>query len=252
MKIACVIPARLKSSRFPKKVLALLQGKPVIQWVWEAALRTKLFETVVFAIDAAETAACIDNFKGKYYLTDEGCLTGTDRLIELQQRRLIEADIWVNWQGDEPFLHKAMIQDLLQSCGKDGSDVWTLKKKITHSADVHSPHIPKVVTDEQGFALYFSRSPIPYYRDPLPESQKIYSKHIGIYAYAAAALKKIAALPPGKLEKAESLEQLRYLENGLKVRVHETQYEGFGIDLPEHLVKAEEYILKTSFASELS
>lgn len=232
-----MIPARLGSTRFPKKILALLKGKALIQWVWEAATQISCFDDVVFAIDAEETAALIRSFGGKYYFTSEHCLSGTDRLVELMQH--IDADIYVNWQGDEPFIHQQMIDDLLQTAGEDESDVWTLKKKIDSLETQLSPHTPKVVTDALGYALYFSRATIPYYRDPSLEMDQIYFKHIGIYAYSRAGLAKIAKLPLCPLEEVEKLEQLRFLYYGLKIRVHETRYEVLGIDLPEHLAKAE-------------
>ncbi len=236
-KVVCVIPARLKSTRFPKKVLALLKGRPLIQWLREAACRVPLFDQVIFAIDAEETAETIRSFGGKYSMTSEHCPSGTDRLAELLEK--LDGDIFVNWQADEPFIHQKMIDDLLQSAQADGSDVWTLKKRVFDAETQLSPHSPKVVCDVNGYALYFSRSPIPFYRDHRPEKDKIYFKHIGIYAFSREGLGKIARLPPCLLEEAEQLEQLRYLYNGLKVRVHETHYEVLGIDLPEHLARAE-------------
>lgn len=236
-KVVCVIPARLKSTRFPKKVLALLKNKPVIQWVWEAASRVPIFDHVTFAIDAEETAETIRGFGGRYEFTSETCPSGTDRLIELLGK--VEGDIFVNWQGDEPFIHQKMIEDLLQSAHDDQSDVWTLKKRLFDSEMQQSKHVCKVVTDAEGYALYFSRSLIPHYRDERPEEDKIYFKHIGIYAYSKEGLSKIGQLKPCAIEEAEQLEQLRFLYNGLKVRVHETHYEVVGIDLPEHLTKAE-------------
>lgn len=240
-KIACIIPARLKSSRFPQKILALLAGKPLIQRVWEAAKTVPLFNTVVFAIDAPETAAVIESFGGTYFMTSPDAPSGTMRLAELQASGHINADIFVNWQADEPFIHQALIEDLLQTVEKKDADVWTLKKKILDPLQITSPHIPKVITDEKGYALYFSRSPIPHnFRDDLPLIQP-YFKHIGIYAYTSSALKQISQFVPSPLEKIEYLEQLTFLHYGLKIRVHETIHEVFGIDLPEHLVKAESH-----------
>lgn len=223
-------------------MLVKLKGKPLLQWVWEAANSTGLFHTVAFAIDSEETASLIKTFGGKYYMTAESCLSGTERLVELEKRKVIEADIWVNWQGDEPFINKQMIQSLLQSCQKEKSDVWTLKKRIRKHDEINNPHVAKLVTDAKGFALYFSRSTIPYYRDPKEEDQKIFFKHIGIYAFTPDALQKIGALEPCEIEQAEQLEQLRFLYNNLRVRVHETDHDVFGIDLPEHLAKAEAYL----------
>jgi 3-deoxy-manno-octulosonate cytidylyltransferase (CMP-KDO synthetase) len=238
-KIACVIPARLKSTRFPKKMLSTLGNKPLLQWVWEAAKKVPLFDFVSFAIDAEETAELIKSFGGSYFMTSFDCLTGTDRLVELMQKKKISADIWVNWQGDDPFITPQMISDLLQSCEKNNADVWTLKKRIALKEEINNPHIPKVVCNEEGYALCFSRSTIPYYRDFTPEEKKIYYKHIGVYAFTTKALKKIPTLTPSYLEQAEQLEQYRFLSHGLKVLVHETQEESFGIDLPEHLAMAE-------------
>ena len=237
-KIACVIPARLKSTRFPRKMLAMLRDKPLLQWVWESAKKVSFFDEVVFAIDSEEVAQMITCFGGKYLMTSEHCANGTERLVELLKRGLLDADIWVNWQGDEPFIHEEMIRDLLQSC-KETGDIWTLKKKIIHLEEATNPHIAKIVCDQSGHALYFSRNQIPYYRDITDPSQKVFYKHIGLYAFTREALRKISSLKPCEIENAEELEQLRFLYHNLRVRVHETQYEVFGIDLPEHLVKAE-------------
>lgn len=241
-KIACIIPARLKSTRFPRKMLANLSGKPLIQWVWEAAIKVPLFDTVAFAIDAEETASVIRSFRGKYYMTSEECPTGTDRLIELMHRGEIDADIWVNWQGDEPFISLQMIHDLLDFCDREESDIWTLKKRIIKTEDILSPNIPKVVCDAEGAALYFSRCAIPYHRDSSQETERVYYKHIGMYAFTKQALQKILSLKPCYLEEAEKLEQLRFLYYGLRIQVRETLEEVFGIDLPEHLAKAEAYV----------
>ncbi|QVL57604.1 MAG: 3-deoxy-manno-octulosonate cytidylyltransferase [Simkaniaceae bacterium] len=235
MKTICIIPARLASSRFPKKVLAILGEKPMLQWVWEAASSAEMFDEVAFAIDDHETARLIDSFDGKYHMTSPECLSGTDRLIELQEKGKISGDIWVNWQGDEPFIHKEMIENLLQSIDQD-FDVWSLRKEIENEEEIDDPNIVKVVTDYQDRALYFSRAPIPYDRDGLENIT--YYKHIGIYAYTSEALKEISTFTPSRLELAEGLEQLRFLENGLDLQVHETAHESLGIDVPEDLARA--------------
>ncbi len=244
-KIICVIPARLQSSRFPRKVLADLAGRPLLQWVWEAACKTGFFDQVIVAVDAEETADIVRGFGGHAEMTAVACLNGTERLIELVQGGRIQGDIFVNWQGDEPFIDSVMIGDLLQSCRKLDSDIWTLKKKITDISKVLSPHTPKVVTDAAGRALLFSRSPIPYYRDMRAESEKVFYKHVGIYAFTREALLQIARLPLCPIEDAEQLEQLRWIYNGLRIQVHETQKEVSGIDLPEHLVAAREIVEKS-------
>lgn len=235
MKIVCVIPARLDSSRFPKKVLAMLGEKPMLQWVWEAASSVDLFDDVAFAIDDSETARLIDSFEGKHFMTSPDCPSGTDRLIELQSEGKMQGDIWVNWQGDEPFIHQEMIENLLQTTDET-YDIWSLRKEIEREEDIEDPNIVKVVTDPQDRALYFSRSPIPYDRDGLEDVT--YYKHVGIYAYTTDALKQISTLSPSLLERAEGLEQLRFLENGMNIQVHETAHESLGIDIPEDLARA--------------
>ena len=240
-QIICVIPARLDSTRFPKKILANLSGKSLIRWAWEGANRTELFDKVVIAIDDLETARVIDSFKGHWIMTDKRCLTGTERLLELQKKGVVEGDIWVNWQADEPFLSQQIIKNLLQTCHDCSADIWTLKTKIVKEEEILDPNVCKVVCDQRGHALYFSRSPIPYRRDN--KEVTIY-RHIGLYAYSAEALRKIQGMKPCPIEQAESLEQLRFLFNGLKIQVHETQHDSLGIDLPKHLVAAEEYLKK--------
>jgi 3-deoxy-manno-octulosonate cytidylyltransferase (CMP-KDO synthetase) len=241
-KIACVIPARLKSTRFPKKMLATLKDKPLLEWVWERARKVSCFDEVVFAIDAEETAKLIRSFGGKYFMTSENCTNGTERLIELLEKNLVTADIWVNWQGDEPFINEQMICDLLQSCDREDSDIWTLKKKIVKIEEALNPHIAKIVCDHRGYALYFSRSMIPYYRDVTDSTQKSFYKHVGLYAFTPDSLRKISHLQLCAIEGAEQLEQLRFLYHNLRIRVHETQYEVLGIDLPEHLALAEAHL----------
>jgi 3-deoxy-manno-octulosonate cytidylyltransferase (CMP-KDO synthetase) len=243
-KIACIIPARLKSTRFPRKMLSMLKDKPLLEWVWNAARKVPLFDEIVFAVDSHETANLIQTFGGRSIMTSESCANGTERLIELLEKNLVDADIWVNWQGDEPFINEQMIRDLLQS-SNDNSDLWTLKKKITNPDDATNPQIAKVVCDHEGYALYFSRSQIPYYRDATPT--KTFYKHVGLYAFTPASLRKISQLPPCESERAEQLEQLRFLHHRLRVRVHETQHDVFGIDLPEHLALAEARLNQEAF-----
>lgn len=241
-KIACVIPARLNSSRFPRKILASLHGKPLLQWAWEAATKVPLFSSVTIAIDSEETAEVVRSFGGNYRMTSPECPNGTMRLCDLIKKYPTDGDIFVCWQGDEPFLNEEMIQELLQSADQDAADIWTLKKKITDLKLAASPHTCKVVTDHQGYALYFSRSLIPFHRDSAPS---YYEKHIGIYAYTRAALEKISTLPMSALCEHEQLEMLNFMYHGLKIRVHETVHEGFGVDVPEHLDEAHRRVLVT-------
>lgn len=238
-KVVCVIPARLCSTRFPRKVLASLMGKPLVQWAWEGALKVPCFDEVVVAVDSEEVAEKVTSFGGRYFMTSESCENATERLIEIQKRGLLHGDIWVNWQSDEPFLSDISIADLLQSADHDHADVWTLKSPIEASAAL-DPNICKVVCDHEGFALYFSRSVIPYSRDDL-ENKSIF-KHVGLYAYTKESLEKISTLSSCDIEEKEMLEQLRFLFYGLKIQVHETKEDSVGIDLPEHLFAAEDQL----------
>lgn len=230
--ITCVIPARLASGRFPGKVLAPLGGKPLLQWAFDKAKQVSFFDHVAIAVDSKELYEAVCQFADQVFLTSPDCPSGTDRLVELRQSQQLSGDIWVNWQGDEPFISEETIATLLQSIEDPAREIWTLKKKIDSPQDITSPHIVKVVCDEKGKALYFSRSPIPH-------SQKNVYKHIGLYAFSDRALEKIGKLHPCQLEREERLEQLRFLYYGIPIHVHETNQEIFGIDTKEELAIAE-------------
>lgn len=244
INMVCIIPARLNSTRFPEKILKYLGNKPLLQWVWEAAKKTRQFKDIIFAIDSEKTAQLINSFNGKYLMTSENCNSGTDRLVEIMQSGRINADIWVNWQADEPFISPEMISKLLQTKDSEQIDVWTLKKKITTENEILDPNNVKVVTDKDSCALYFSRAVIPFNRDKTKELGLNYFKHIGIYAYSTNALKKISQMSQCMLENEERLEQLRFLYNGLKIKVNETDQEVIGIDTIEDLEKANQKILE--------
>ena len=233
-RIVCIIPARLESSRFPRKVLAKLLDKPLLQWVWLAARKVSFFDDVFFAIDSELTANLIGAFGGKYIMTSPKCASGTNRVVEIALSGKVWGEIWVCWQADEPFITSHMIEILLQNFRSDFVDVWTLKKKITDQRQILSPQVVKVVCDVNGNALYFSRSPIPFYRD-IKLADGVYYKHIGIYAYTTSALKKISSLEKSALEGAEKLEQLRALEAGMKIGVAVVHEQARGIDTPEDL-----------------
>lgn len=224
--ITCVIPARLNSTRLPAKILADLLGKPVIRRVYESALKVP-FKEVVIAVDAQETFDLVSSFGARAVMTSSDCQSGTDRVIELLLRGEIKGERFVNWQGDEPFVTPEMIASLMSGYG----DIWTLKKKITDLSVIHNPNCVKVVADKNGHALYFSRAPIPY------GAAGSY-KHIGIYGYTREALLKIKDFSPSPLEEMERLEQLRFLDNGLKIRVNETDEEVCDINTQEDLDKA--------------
>ncbi len=243
-KVACIIPARLQSSRLPRKILEKLHGKTLLEWVWKAANKVAIFDEIVFAIDAEETGDVIKRFGGTYFMTSSNCKTGTDRLVEIMQQGLITANIWVNWQADEPFIISEMIDNLLQSANEDFYGIWTLKRRLKKEEEVSSPHIAKVVCNHQGYALYFSRSIIPHYRADLqvPFADREYYQHIGMYAYTTKALQEIATIGTSCLEDAECLEQLRFLQHGIPIKIHETKHRVLGIDTPEDLKKAEKLI----------
>ena len=242
MKTICVIPARLQSSRFPKKVLCDLLGRPLLVWVYEAATKVKAFDKVVFAIDSKETAELLDRFNLPYHMTPDNLASGTDRLAYICKNKLETADLWVNWQADEPLISEKMIQDLLNGASRISADVYSLKKPLEGYDEIFSPHICKLVTDAQGFALYFSRSPIPACRDG-DYAYKNFYKHVGLYAYPERTLMGLNDLLPCPYEDFEKLEQLRFLYNGLKVYLAETSEVAFGIDLKEHVEEAEAKLL---------
>lgn len=236
MKVVAVIPARLASTRFPKKVLAKIGGKSMLERVYLAALKCPEFSDIYFAIDSEESAKEVERFGAKWVMTSLSCPTGTHRVIEFVEKVKIKADVFVNWQADEPLISSQMITDLLQGINLKKEAIWTLKKEAKKE-EVQNPNVVKVVTDFSGKALYFSRSQIPYDRDGV--GAKIY-KHIGLYAYTLEALLKIKTLPYSPLSEIEKLEQLAFLENGLSIHVHETLHESIGIDTKEdlHLVNS--------------
>ena len=216
----------------PKKVLANLRGRPLLDWVFEAAMECDQFDHVTFAIDSEETAAVLEKIGASYVMTSEDCPSGTKRLIECALSTDIESDIWVNWQADEPFIQSAMIDELLQS---DDGDIWTLKREITDLEELDNPNVVKVVTDRFNHALYFSRSAIPHVRQV---SGSPFYKHVGLYAFSQNAIDKIATHPVSDLEVSEGLEQLTFLYEGLKISVHETQFDTVGIDTHDDLILA--------------
>ena len=246
MKFICLIPARYASTRFPGKPLATLGGKFVIQHVYERA--ATCFDHVYVCTDDERIYQAVNDFGGKALMTSPAHRSGTERCNEAFDRLGIDADVIVNIQGDEPFIHPSQLE-ALKGCFTDSSiQIATLVKPYAETDGLQAlqnPNTPKVVLDGQMNALYFSRSVVPYLRGVDPSlwlSSHQYYKHIGIYGYRAGVLGKITKLPPGKLEVAESLEQLRWLENGYTIRVAETTIETIGIDTPNDLKRAELYL----------
>lgn len=234
-KIISIIPARYQSSRFPGKPLALINGKSMIQWVYERVSSVPEIEEVYVATDDQRIFDAIESFGGKAIMTGE-CVCGSDRVY--QACRYLDADIILNIQGDEPMIKTEMIRDLISAFNDPEVKMATLKKEITSESDINNPNIAKLITDENSNAIYFSRSTIPYNRDGRDDIK--YYKHIGVYGYTKDFLKTFVSLPQSSLENAEQLEQLRAIENGYKIRVIETQHQSIGVDLPEHIAIVEE------------
>lgn len=237
MKVLCVIPARYASTRLPGKPLSMIAGKPMIQRVYERASLAELPDEVVVATDDVRVKKAVEAFGGKAVMTSPEHPSGTDRLAEVALG-YPDIDVIVNVQGDEPMIPPEVIDRLAEAFAKDlGLDMATLKV-LMKEEDYDNPAAVKVVTDLNGYALYFSRSLMPYPRNK-PAGYKVY-KHVGIYAYRRDFLLKYAALEPTGLELAESLEQLRALENGYKIKVLESDFQGVGVDTPEDLARVNE------------
>ncbi|MEZ4986646.1 MAG: 3-deoxy-manno-octulosonate cytidylyltransferase [Saprospiraceae bacterium] len=241
MKIAAIIPARYASTRFPGKPLALLSGKPMIQHVYERASSCEKLTRVLVATDDERIRTAVVDFGGEVVMTSPDHPSGTDRLAEAAQW-LSDIDIIVNIQGDEPFVRSEQIEQLCDLFDNASTDIATLVTPIVKEESLFSPHVVKAVFASDGKALYFSRNPIPYLRGIEPANwleQGLHYQHLGLYAYRREVLDAITRLPLGKWEQAESLEQLRWLEAGYRIRVGETPFSSIGIDTPEDLTLAE-------------
>ena len=232
MKVLCVIPARYASTRLPGKPLSMIAGKPMIQHVYERACQAQLPNEVVVATDNELVEKAVLDFGGKAVMTSPDHPSGTDRLAEVALM-YPDVDVIVNVQGDEPMIPPEVIDRLAEAFNGDADLNMATMKVVMDEEDYENPAAVKVVTDQQGYALYFSRSLMPYPRNK-PEGFKVF-KHVGIYAYRRNFLLKYAALAPTPLEKAESLEQLRALENGYKIKVLESDFQGIGVDTPEEM-----------------
>jgi 3-deoxy-manno-octulosonate cytidylyltransferase (CMP-KDO synthetase) len=245
MKFIGIIPARYASTRFPGKPLALLGGRPVIQHVYEKAVAA-IGEAYV-ATDDQRIFEVVKAFGGQAVMTRSDHQSGTDRIEEACEKIGTDADVIINIQGDEPFVAVSQIETLKGLFNHPQTQIGTLGKRFESMEAVMNPNSPKIVTDKTGFALYFSRSVIPYIRGKEQDvwiNHFPYLKHLGIYAYRRETLYEITHLPSSSLELAESLEQLRWLENGYRIRVGITEVETVGIDTPEDLQRAESFLLK--------
>ncbi len=247
-KISAVIPARYGSTRFEGKPLADILGKPMIQWVYEGVTQSKLIDDVIVATDDQRILEAVRSFGGKGVMTSPEHPTGTDRVAEVAKK--LKSELIVNVQGDEPLIKGSIIDKAIRPLLKDDTLLMSsLMKRIEDIKDWLNPHQGKVVVDQKGFALYFSRSPIPFPRDlnierilSNPADKKgIFSKRvfktIGLYVYRRGFLLKLSKMKPTPLEKLEKLEQLRVLENGFRIKVIPVDYEPIGVDIPEDIQK---------------
>ncbi|MFA5088474.1 MAG: 3-deoxy-manno-octulosonate cytidylyltransferase [Candidatus Omnitrophota bacterium] len=243
MKVIGVIPARWASVRFKGKVLADIQGKPMIQHIWERAKSSRLLAEVFIACDDQKVLNAVHKFGGQAIMTSPDLLSGTDRIAEAVKN--LDVDIVVNIQGDEPLVEHKMIDDLAQSLVDDPAcSMSTVIKPCHQWEEVHDPNIVKAVIDLNGYALYFSRSVIPYHRDSKDGQGVRYYKHLGLYAYRKEFLMNFKDLPASALEKTEKLEQLRVLEAGHKIKTVMTDVETASVDTPEDLMKVKELLAK--------
>ena len=241
MKIITVIPARYQSQRFKGKPLALIAGKPMIQHVFQKAKSCPEVDEIYVATDDKRIYECVHGFGGTAIMTNENHQSGTDRIAEaIESINLADQDIVVNIQGDQPIFHPSMLSDLIQALIKNPTiPMSTLMHKIRDDKELHDTNKVKVVVDINGCALYFSRSPIPFYRDE-KSNKTFHYKHLGMYAYRKEFLLAFTKLSYGLLEHAEKLEQLRVLEHGFKIKVVETIFNSIEVDTPEDIKRVEQ------------
>ncbi len=246
LKFIAVIPARYASTRFPGKPLALLGGKPVIQRVYEQV--AGVVENVVVATDDERIYEAVEAFGGRVVMTSADHKSGTDRCREAYEKQGEEYDVVINVQGDEPFIAHSQLHAIMACFEDEATDIATLVKPFAKEDGIEAlenPNSPKVVLDKQSRAIYFSRSVIPYLRGVEREQwleKHTFYKHIGMYAFRTEVLRSVTSLPQSPLELAESLEQLRWLENGYKIGVGISNIETVGIDTPEDLQRAEKFL----------
>ena len=241
MKFIGIIPARYSSSRFPGKPLAILGGKAVIEHVYRQV--SSVMEDVFVATDDQRIYDAVESFGGKAIMTRTDHQSGTDRICEALDKVGGDFDVVINIQGDEPFIQKSQLETVMQCFDDPRTQIATLGKAFESMEAVENPNSPKIVLNNDGYALYFSRSVIPFVRGKESEewiTHFPFLKHIGLYAYRTEVLREVSRLPQSPLELAESLEQLRWLQNGYKIKVGLTDVETIGIDTPEDLQRAEE------------
>jgi 3-deoxy-manno-octulosonate cytidylyltransferase (CMP-KDO synthetase) len=241
MDVIGVIPARYSSTRFEGKVLTDILGKPMIQHVWERAKEARLLEDLIIACDDERVANASSGFGAKVVMTSKDHACGTDRIIEVVNP--LDVKIVINIQGDEPLIHPTMIDSVARALLDDKDiSIATIMKKIDDPQVLNDPNLVKVVVDRNNFALYFSRSVIPFHAQNSEVKSPVYYKHIGLYGYTKDFLFTYKNLPVSNLEKIERLEQLRILEEGFRIRLVETKFDTVGVDTHEDLEKAKLYL----------
>jgi 3-deoxy-manno-octulosonate cytidylyltransferase (CMP-KDO synthetase) len=239
--VIAVIPARYASTRLPGKPLSPIAGRPMIEHVVERVRQAQTVTRVVVATDDDRIKTAVESFGGEALLTRADHRTGSDRVAEVAAR--LPAEIYVNVQGDEPLIDPATIDAVVSEMLEDDSiQIATPCAAITRQNDIMDPNVTKVVWDFDGNALYFSHAPIPWVRDRKGDVVVKHWKHIGLYAFRRDALLEFATLPPGELERAEQLEQLRWLENGFRIHMVETQYDAVSVDVPEDIARVEQLL----------
>ena len=237
MKTVAVIPARLGSTRLPRKMLREINGRPLVVWVYQAVRSSPLLDEVIIATDSQEILDACSKHSCNARMTSEKHRSGTERVHEVSQS--VGAEVYINVQGDEPMIRTEHIATLVELMKSPDVPVGTLKTPAAPE-DIANPNAVKVVTDLNGLSLYFSRSTIPFDRDG---SQPSYFKHLGIYAYRKQALDRFVSLPESSLERAERLEQLRFLENGIPIYAAQTPHDSIGVDTEEDLARVEELLV---------
>lgn len=239
MKVLCVIPSRIGSTRTPRKPLLPIQGKPMIQWVYENASRCQALSKVIVATDSEEIAAVIQAINGEVMMTDPNLPTGSDRVAFVAES-FPEMDVIINLQGDEPFIRPKMLEQLISPyLAGELPEMTTLAYKLDKEKNFHNPGSVKVITDLNGNAIYFSRSPIPFFRQDVPAP--VYN-HMGLYAFRRDFLMIYKTLSQTPLEQTESLEQLRAIEHGYKIRVCLTEHRTLEVNTPEEYEQAQQFV----------
>jgi 3-deoxy-manno-octulosonate cytidylyltransferase (CMP-KDO synthetase) len=241
MTAIVIIPARYQSARFPGKLLCPLKGKPIVQHVYEHAKQAHLSNDVIVATDSETIFETVTAFGGKAVMTDENHPSGTDRIAEVAVS--LDCDIIVNVQADEPLIRPEMIDDVISLLNDTHAAMGTLAKEIEENQEIEDPNVVKVVFNSKGFALYFSRSPIPFLaaHSELKTDYVCY-KHIGIYSYRKEVLLNLTRMEPSYLEQIEKLEQLRALEHGMQIKVKETFFKTYGVDTPQDLERVRQWL----------